>query len=140
MDALVAVVEAGGWPVASPALRRAYLQRCPHSRLALWVGPGEGMGPSPAPLSRLTRVQLSHAVVSSAALARLLTSFALLPSLTALDASYTAVNDACLPALTLLLRQVGGADGAEAEGDAAEGGGERDGGGILRRRWRGVGR
>ena len=106
VDALVEAIEAVHLSFASTALRRAYLQRCPqHRAVALSMLPSSHPLASAVPLSRLSTVQLSHCLASSSCLARLLQAVALLPALSRVDASHTAVDDGCLPALTFLVQR-----------------------------------
>ena len=59
--------------------------------------------PLPRALSRLTHISLSGVKPSSTHFDELIASFALLPSLTALDLSNTLLTDECLPALCFLV-------------------------------------
>ena len=103
VDCLVETIEVSLFSHHSLTLRRAYIQRCPDQRpLLSAVAPSASPSASSLPLSRLRSIRLSHSLLSSLSLSRLLLSLSLLPALTSLDASYTAVNDACLPSLSFL--------------------------------------
>ena len=102
-DCLIESIEVSMFSQQPLPLRRAYIQRSPDQRLLLSAAaPSASPSSSSLPLSQLRSVQLSHAMLSSHSLSRLLLSLSLLPALTSVDASYTAVNDSCLPSLSFL--------------------------------------
>ena len=99
VDAFTDVITCLHFPSSPLSLRRAY--PLPSHLLPLTLLPPPVV--PPAALSRLSCIRLSHVLLSSHCLSRVLSSLALLPSLTSVDVAYSPLTDLCLPSLTVLL-------------------------------------